>query len=514
MTDNFEEFEHTDTGREELPPVPTGFRANLTGAWRSQPLFKLFVLMVVVGAVVAVVVTLLSGNKGKSNVVLFAPPEIHEPPGGKSSPYLKEQTEMANKQRTQEAIQSGGSALPTPIGPGNDSSEAGLAGNKEDPLNELRAEVESMNKQLQEAKQAALQPPPPPPQQEPFDDTLAQAMQRQMGQLLDSWVPKPNKEVYVYDIDTLMRERDAEKDKEKQDQAGNGTGGAGAASSAVAHKTIVPAGTVSYAQLLTEANSDVPGPILAQVVSGPLKGARVVGQFQVTNGYSDYLVLTFKTADLNGVDYKINALALDPDTTLGGMATEVDQRYMTRLVLPAAAGFLQGFGQALGQGNENLVTNGTTTIIQNSGRGVRQGIYSGIGDAANTASQFFQNQANQTKPLVRVAAGTPMGLFFIDSVTDTPLQDLLRAEMSAMVHPYLPGTYPGGTMPYGNAQGYYGNQPYGNYAGAPNAYNALGNNSVPYPNYARQGYGVSYGGMGATNQSNLAYPGSTMYYTH
>lgn len=512
MTDNFEEFEHEVEHHEAMGvpgEQPKGIRANLAGAWRSQPLFKLFVLMVVVGAIVAVAVSLFSGGNGKSSVALSKPPDMHEAPGGKSTPYLKEQTEMANKQRAEEAIQSGGSAMPTPIGPGTDNGELAAAQAKEDPLNELRAEVENMNKQLQEAKQAQQAPPPAPVAPEPFDDTLAQAMQRQMSQLLESWAPKGNKYVAVYDLDLLNRERQEEKDKAK------GTGSAGATTdgtlsgpagttAATQYKTLVPAGTVSYAQLLTEANSDVPGPILAQIVSGPLKGARAVGEFKVSDG-SDYLVLTFKLANLKGTDYHLNALALDPDTTLGGLVTETDQRYMMRLVLPAAASFLQSFGSALGQGNSSITTNGTTTIVQQTSKSIKEAEYSGISSAATTAGQFFQNQANQTKPLVRVAAGTAMGLFFVETVTDQPVSTMQNAN----------GQYPNGTMygqgtgvqgQYGYGGGYnpYGYNPYAANTGAGTGY------SVIYPTATTTNAGTTYGGFGT---ANTGYPGSTIYYT-
>ena len=81
---------------------------------------------------------------------------------------------------------------------------------------------------------------------------------------------------------------------------------------------------------------------------------------------------------------------------------------------------MQGFGQALGQNNSSVVTNGTTTIVQQSSQGIRQGLYQGLAQTGQTLGQFFQNQANNTQPLVRVAAGTPMGLFFTSSVLGTP----------------------------------------------------------------------------------------------
>jgi len=500
MTDNFDEFEQGEAEHDLAPPpTPTGFRANLVGAWRSQPLFKLFVLMVVVGAVVAVAISLFSGNDSTSSALLGKPPDLQQAAGGKSTPYLKEQTELANNQRTKEAMQSGGSAIPTPIGPSTGEGEFNPGAQKEDPINELRAEVENMNKQLQEAKQIAATPPV---QQapEPFDDSLAQAMQKQMGQLLDSWAPKGTRVFAVTDIEKMNADQTA------NGSGSNGVGGTNANASnpntptTPPAKTIVPAGTVSYAELLTEANSDVPSPILGQLVSGPLKGARIVGQFQVVNGYADYLTLTFKLADLKGTDYKINALALDPDTTLGGMATEVDQRYMTRLVLPAAAGFLQGFASALGQGNSTITTNGTTTIFQQSGKSVTQGEYAGVSAAAQTAGQFFQNQANQTRPLVRVASGTPMGIFFIETVTDAPIQQQNNNNNAANQNQQAPAYVPSGQNPYGTVPTNYG-------AAVPNAY------PVPYPNYAAPaGYGVNYGGAGGFGQSS--YPGASVYYTH
>jgi len=508
MTDNFEEFEGGETEQPEVmgAPTPAGFRANLSGAWRSQPLFKLFVLMVVVGAVVAVAVSLFSGTNGKSAAGLLKPPDLHEAPGGKASPYLKEQTEMANQQRTQEAIQSGGSALPTPIGPGTDNGELNPAMQKEDPLNELRAEVENMNRQLQEAKQAQAMPPPPPPPNEPFDDTLAQAMQRQMAQMLESWAPKGNKWIPVYDMDMLMRERQEEKDKAKAADATNANGGNGASAANATYKTIVPAGTVSYAQMLTEANSDVPGPILAQVVSGPLKGARVIGQFQVASGYSDYLTLSFKLADLKGTDYRINAIALDPDTTLGAMATEVDQRYMMRVVLPAAAGFLQGFASALGQGNSSITTNGTSTIIEQSTKSVQQGEYNGLSNAAQSAAQFFQNQANNTKPLIRVATGTPMGIFFIDTVTDQPAPANANDQNAYLNN----GVF--GQQGYGANNGMANSGGYGG-GGYPVLYPQAQAQNAGAPYGGFNGYN-NYGGFGTIQQPNGGYPGSTVFYTH
>ena len=43
-----------------------------------------------------------------------------------------------------------------------------------------------------------------------------------------------------------------------------------------------------------------------------------------------------------------------------------------------------------------------------AGQGLQQGLFQGLSQAGQTMGQFFEDQANQTKPLVRVAAGTPI----------------------------------------------------------------------------------------------------------
>lgn len=492
MTDNFEnnhepethdEFTEPEVGLSEEGPR-RGVGGNLAEAWRTRPLFKFTVLIIAIFAVGVAAVNFFSSSSSSNDPAHIArPPNLKEAPGGAESPYMRQQTEMANKQRSEQAIASGGSALPTPIGQSSSIGSFGAEEKKPDPLNELRAETEKLQKQVQQQQMLQQQMQHPPEQ---FDNTLAEAMQRQMQQLLDGWAPKGIKNVVVI------------KDDLTKDNVGKPTGAEQSPAAPIQPpKIVVNAGTVSYAQLLTEANSDVPGPILAQIVSGPLAGARAVGSFQVADGYEKYLVLKFSLADKKGTDYKISAIALDPDTTLGGMATEVDERYFARVVLPAAASFLQGIGQAMGQGNSSTTTNGITTLSTTAGNGFRQGMYNGLGEAAQTAGSFFQNQANLTKPLVRVAAGTPMGLFFVAPVEE-PVAGGIQPQQQQGVGVGTNGMAP--NAGYNNAS-YPGTTVNGFGANPQNA-----NMGAPYPNYSMPGYGY---GNNANRYPSMAggYPG-------
>ncbi|MDR3450967.1 MAG: DotG/IcmE/VirB10 family protein [Alphaproteobacteria bacterium] len=489
MTNNFENEPETNeefVDHEHDINAPgiskPGARANLAEAWRTRPMFKFMVLIVAVFAVCVAGFSFLGGGTTSNDIAHIAKvPTLKPDAGGALNPYMRQQTEMADKQRAQEAVTQGGSAMPTPVGQPTDINGFGVTEHKDDQINELRAETEKLRQQVQQQQQAQAQQVQQRQANEPFDNSLAEAMQRQMTQLMDSWTPKGIKEVTVIKPEDLK----LEKDKAATDNVAAAAQKTGTAGNA---KIVVAAGTVSYAQLLTEANSDVPGPILAQIVSGPLAGARAVGSFQVSDGYEKYLVLKFSLADAKGKDYQINAYALDPDTTLGGMATEVDERYFTRVILPAAAGFLQGMGQAIGQGNSTITTNGQTTITTLAGNGYKQGIYNGLGQAAQTMGSFFQNQANLTKPLVRVAAGTPIGMFFVAPVTEPGTGDATLPNpngLNANGYNGVSAGYPGANAGYG-----YGTQ--GNAAA-----------SGPYPNYATPGYGY----YGTNNNATRSGPG-------
>ena len=479
MTDNNENGDLENLEMEGIDGVSSrrpGFVGNLREAWRTKPLFKLMVTVVAVGSLVAVIASFLAPEKPiTSSAHVMTPPDMKQAPGGVVSPYMKQQTDLANKQRSEGALKNGGSALPTPQGR---VADLGDLEKKQDPLTELKTETEHLKQELVRVQQAQNKPAPVPQpvQKNPENDALAQVMSKQMSQLETSWKAHGGvKAVTVFDP--------------KTSSGSSGSSGSGGNSSSMTNasytqqaKTLVPAGTVSYAQLLTEANSDVPGPILAQIVSGPLAGARVVGNFKTMDGY---LVLQFNLANMKGKDIPISAYALDPDTTLPGMATEVDNRYFLRVVLPSAAAFLEGLGDALGTPPSTTTTTSSGTLTSQGEVGMKTGMYQGLGKAANVAGAFFQAEGQATKQLVRIASGTPMGIFFVTTVKE-PLD--ASAQMPGG-QPYYKDMGQGGYYASGATSGYNGQQPYGQQA------------------YGQQPYGQTYRDVGQGNYPNTTISG-------
>ncbi|MDD5586223.1 MAG: TrbI/VirB10 family protein [Alphaproteobacteria bacterium] len=503
MTNNMDEFEHEDLGPMEPHGGGGGLKKGLVEAWRTQPLFKLMVIMIVVGVAIAGALGVFSGPSSNEASTMMRTPDVREPPGPKDSPYFIEQNKMANAERAEEAIQKGTSALPTPVGQNIDLGDL-TNKNKEDPLAEFRAETERLKQEInqerqqnaQQMQQMQQQVQRPPQQQQQEDDSLAKAMQKQMEQLMESWVPH---KMAVVEGEGL-KEKGKERVQETTTAASASVQPASTPSAAqvTAGKIIVQAGTVNYAQLLTEANSDVQGPILAQVLSGPMAGGRAIGQFQVMN---DFLVLRFNLINFKGKDYPVSILALDPNTTLGGMATDVDHRYFDRVILPAAAAFAQQFGQALGQGKSSVAVTNNAVVVDQASKSYKEAVFAGFGQAGQSLSQFLQQQADQIKPLVRVAVGTPLGLFFLSSVHENQEQ-LMTA----------------GTSPYA----YSGQAGAGAYQGVPGAggYSAVQGyasptTGTPYPTgYSTNPYATGVNPYAASTPGYMGYnPAGTGRYT-
>jgi len=119
-------------------------------------------------------------------------------------------------------------------------------------------------------------------------------------------------------------------------------------------------GDLLYSANVIHINSDVPSPVVAQIVSGAYKGAKFFGQYQ---RHQKWLLLRFtdlKTPDDN--EYKIDAIALDPDTNSAAVRSRVDSHYLERWGGIIAASFLEGFGEAVGKSGVNE----TSTDFENT----------------------------------------------------------------------------------------------------------------------------------------------------
>lgn len=417
MSDDKFQDDHVDF---EDAPDGAGFGdfegggTTLGDMWRNNPLVKIGViaggLITIIGAIILFGGTknpLLESRVGRGDAISEAPGS------GTVSDEYKKAVEESNVQRTEEAVRTAGSAIPTPVDTAVQRlklPEENLAA--EDPLDRWR--------RIQEERQRQSTQKPQIETANPYAeaiDNLSAAMAGQMEGILATKTARDPVYMLVTDPNYLQKQRD---DAQKKAADAQTADAAKVTGDGDVVNILIPAGTVEYAQLITEANSDTEGPILAQLVSGPLAGAKLLGTFTTED---EFLVLNFSAIVIDGISHPTEAIALNPDTTSPGMVTDIDHRYFSRIVLPAAASFVTGLGEGIVQVNETTVNAGSgTTISSKSELDPTQELFSGIKEASSAIGDILTEDGKETEPLIRVQSGTPMGLLFVQPVTDETQQ--------------------------------------------------------------------------------------------
>ena len=450
-------------------------RPSLNEIFQNNPSLKVFA--VVTGVALVLISFLVFGSdeeipKKEELSTLGATSEVSEPPGTKEvTPAYEQAVRQANETRTQQALATGGSVLPTPIARPPEQIQAPIQEAKEDPLTEWRreAEVRRVQRRKEEETKKAEAPPTPAPTPAPSlpvpapaptlnvapVPTLApaapappplptaptpeqvqaymQSFSQQIGTVMQTQTPKESTIIKM----TFPSERNPAASNSggtgtatvaTQDTAVRAGQQRGASAAAQQEKPIITVGTIAYAQMITEANSDIPGPILAEVASGPLAGGRAIGTFQVAD---DKLILQFNRVVKNDVEYTVQAYAIDPATTLTGVATDVDNHYFTRVFLPAAAEFITSYADAITQRDQTVVvSNGTVVTETESDLNPTEEFNEGVREASDRVGDFIEDKA-QRPITVRVEVGTRLGLLFISSVFD-PNSRAAQAQQEAL----------------------------------------------------------------------------------
>lgn len=207
-------------------------------------------------------------------------------------------------------------------------------------------------------------------------------------------------------------------DGKKSEEKGGLFSGAGGASLSV----MIKAGTVYFAVLDTGVNSDYPdSPIMATIVDGKYKGAKLLGKIVLTKGpvgQMDRVTLNFTSMNIEDwpASKTVSAYGIDPDTARTVMASNVDYHYAQRFGALMATSFLQGYASAVttsgGSTSQTLI--GTTTT--NPALNPSQKIMVGLGQVGQALGTAVQNYAN-LPPTVKVDSGVGLGILFMSDVS-------------------------------------------------------------------------------------------------
>jgi intracellular multiplication protein IcmE len=193
----------------------------------------------------------------------------------------------------------------------------------------------------------------------------------------------------------------------------------GASNTTASSTVLVPAGRGVYAHPILALNSDESSPVVMQADSGPIAGDRMVGSFERQD---ERLVIHINSIIHQGQVISCDGVVIAPDTMEASVATGVDEHYLSRVILPAAAAFVQGLGQAIATTSNQVAVlsplGGATTATNLN---FRQQLGVGAGVAGAQVGTFL-NQAAPKGPTVTLDANVGVGVMFLTDVKQQAVQ--------------------------------------------------------------------------------------------
>ena len=145
----------------------------------------------------------------------------------------------------------------------------------------------------------------------------------------------------------------------------------------------------------------------------------MIGSFERQN---KRLVIHISSIVHQGKTIGCDGVVVAPDTMEAAVASGVDEHYLSRFILPAAAAFVQGLGQAL------ATTSNTTAVLSPFGGATTStnlNFHQQLGVAAGAAAGQIGTVLNQEAPkgpTISLDANVGVGVIFLADVKQTPPQ--------------------------------------------------------------------------------------------
>ncbi len=393
--------------------------SSATDSFRQSPVAKIAIIGLGVLVIVGVMFMFGGESVKQEKSRMPAGSEVTSVPGTdeKLSPAYIEAVEEQNEADLERAISENRSAIPVPVQTQDTRlAEPEIEEQSEDPLHRWRLLQDERIEREMKIRETEIEPVTVlnAEQQGEALDALAGSMEEQMSALLTA----NNDEKTLFTVTLITYD----------DVGGNGEGGNGGDGDGEGEDgggfteddeeiVIIPAGKIVYGQMLLQANSDVEAVVLAQMVSGPLKGWKLLGEFELEEDLGK-LIITFDIAvNEDGDQHEIDALLLDPDNGLAAMRTDINHRYFKRIIFPAAAAFVEGFASAVAETDTTVVVAGDNIVEDEEEKDDEEAIASGIEEAAGEISEILEDIGDVPIQVV-IAAGTPIGIFFVENVVE------------------------------------------------------------------------------------------------
>lgn len=194
----------------------------------------------------------------------------------------------------------------------------------------------------------------------------------------------------------------------------------------------IPTGTMLYASVQADINSDYPGMVRAKVLGGPLDQSMLLGSYTVPfidDPYRprDKIKIEFKQLIYSRITFPINAAGLDTASMTDYIAGDVNYHYFTRWGGLIGANVLKGIGKAVATQGSTYSNDGSGTIYQTPITATGDQLKVAAGEVGSELSQIARKQFDRP-PTVTSDRGTMIAVFFLSEVNDDRLPMLFNTK--------------------------------------------------------------------------------------
>ncbi len=149
-------------------------------------------------------------------------------------------------------------------------------------------------------------------------------------------------------------------------------------------------GSAFYGRILYAIRSDVPGPVVIELLEPPLAGAVATGTFEQVR---ERLVLRITRLEHEGRHFAVDGWGVGLDCACFAVPGAVDRHWFERVLLPAAIAFAERWLVASSTPQTTVSINGDVVIEDTDSDGTRAALYQGLGGAAEAFSGILRENA-------------------------------------------------------------------------------------------------------------------------
>lgn len=177
-------------------------------------------------------------------------------------------------------------------------------------------------------------------------------------------------------------------------------------------KPLIRAGHQYVARSTMALNSDVGGPVILELVNGPLRKHRMTGKFERKEEW-----MRMQLNSLVGINdpVKINAIGLDMDTVLNAVGGDVNYHTMYRYGWWGVGTVLSAIGKASERNADTKTIYVGDNVVQDTAKDTSRELRMALGDLGQSIGDVMQDRIN--RPLtVSLKVNDLVGVVFMDDV--------------------------------------------------------------------------------------------------